>query len=157
MLDNAATTVLITWFHYMLATRKARFPVMHVYCWPYPRYMRLHFNDSKLTAVSPLSPCPCVCARTAGDITLIPGTVGFSLGSSGVMFQGFPGDFDTISRGSSSPSIESQYLSSVDSFGSPPASASQVRTISQMSLLWAIIREREFMCPFPTLSESLLL
>uniref|UniRef100_A0A4W5JJN6 FBJ murine osteosarcoma viral oncogene homolog B n=1 Tax=Hucho hucho TaxID=62062 RepID=A0A4W5JJN6_9TELE len=60
-----------------------------------------------------------------GDITLIPGTVGFALGSSGVMFQGFPGDFDTISRGSSSPSIESQYLSSVDSFGSPPSSASQ--------------------------------
>ncbi|XP_024268225.1 protein fosB isoform X2 [Oncorhynchus tshawytscha] len=60
-----------------------------------------------------------------GDVTLIPGTRGFSLGSSGVMFQGFPGDFDTISRGSSSPSIESQYLSSVDSFGSPPASASQ--------------------------------
>ncbi|XP_070987810.1 protein FosB isoform X1 [Oncorhynchus clarkii lewisi] len=60
-----------------------------------------------------------------GDVTLIPGTIGFSLGSSGVMFQGFPGDFDTISRGSSSPSIESQYLSSVDSFGSPPASASQ--------------------------------
>nr|XP_046150818.1 protein fosB-like isoform X2 [Oncorhynchus gorbuscha] len=60
-----------------------------------------------------------------GDVTLIPGTIGFSLRSSGVMFQGFPGDFDTISRGSSSPSIESQYLSSVDSFGSPPASASQ--------------------------------
>ncbi|XP_035647483.1 protein FosB-like isoform X2 [Oncorhynchus keta] len=60
-----------------------------------------------------------------GDVTLIPATIGFSLGSSGVMFQGFPGDFDTISRGSSSPSIESQYLSSVDSFGSPPASASQ--------------------------------
>uniref|UniRef100_A0A4W5NWY3 FBJ murine osteosarcoma viral oncogene homolog B n=1 Tax=Hucho hucho TaxID=62062 RepID=A0A4W5NWY3_9TELE len=41
------------------------------------------------------------------------------------MFQGFPGDFDSVSRGSSSPSIESQYFSSVDSFGSPPASASQ--------------------------------
>uniref|UniRef100_A0A4W5P0G3 FBJ murine osteosarcoma viral oncogene homolog B n=1 Tax=Hucho hucho TaxID=62062 RepID=A0A4W5P0G3_9TELE len=61
----------------------------------------------------------------AGDITLIPGTVGFSLGSAREMFQGFPGDFDSVSRGSSSPSIESQYFSSVDSFGSPPASASQ--------------------------------
>ncbi|XP_039624079.1 protein fosB isoform X1 [Polypterus senegalus] len=37
------------------------------------------------------------------------------------MYQGFPGDFDSGSRGSSSPSAESQYLSSVDSFGSPPA------------------------------------
>nr|XP_046172351.1 protein fosB-like isoform X3 [Oncorhynchus gorbuscha] len=61
----------------------------------------------------------------AGDITLTPGTVGFSLGSAREMFQGFPGDFDSVSRGSSSPSIESQYFSSVDSFGSPPASASQ--------------------------------
>ncbi|CAB1348566.1 unnamed protein product [Coregonus sp. 'balchen'] len=61
----------------------------------------------------------------AGDITLIPGTEGFSLGSARDIFQGFPGDFDSVSRGSSSPSIESQYLSSVDSFGSPPASASQ--------------------------------
>nr|XP_046172350.1 protein fosB-like isoform X2 [Oncorhynchus gorbuscha] len=60
-----------------------------------------------------------------GDITLTPGTVGFSLGSAREMFQGFPGDFDSVSRGSSSPSIESQYFSSVDSFGSPPASASQ--------------------------------
>ncbi|KAJ8405867.1 hypothetical protein AAFF_G00313040 [Aldrovandia affinis] len=39
------------------------------------------------------------------------------------MFQGFPGDLDTGSRCSSSPSTESQYLSSVDSFGSPPTSA----------------------------------
>ncbi|XP_069043914.1 protein FosB isoform X2 [Lepisosteus oculatus] len=39
------------------------------------------------------------------------------------MFQGFPGDFDSGSRGSSSPSAESQYLSSVDSFGSPPTTA----------------------------------
>uniref|UniRef100_A0A3Q4G938 FBJ murine osteosarcoma viral oncogene homolog B n=1 Tax=Neolamprologus brichardi TaxID=32507 RepID=A0A3Q4G938_NEOBR len=45
------------------------------------------------------------------------------------MYQGFPGDPDSGSRGSSSPSIESQYLSSVDSFGSPPTtSAPQVRT-----------------------------
>ncbi|NXP71823.1 FOSB protein, partial [Ramphastos sulfuratus] len=35
------------------------------------------------------------------------------------MFQGFPGDYDSGSRCSSSPSAESQYLSSVDSFGSP--------------------------------------
>lgn len=43
------------------------------------------------------------------------------------MYQGFPGDPDNGSRGSSSPSIESQYLSSVDSFGSPPTtSAPQV-------------------------------
>uniref|UniRef100_A0A3Q2P0C8 FBJ murine osteosarcoma viral oncogene homolog B n=1 Tax=Fundulus heteroclitus TaxID=8078 RepID=A0A3Q2P0C8_FUNHE len=43
------------------------------------------------------------------------------------MYQGFPGDPDSGSRGSSSPSIESQYLSSVDSFGSPPTtSAPQV-------------------------------
>ncbi len=41
------------------------------------------------------------------------------------MFQGFPGDPD--SRGSTSPSLESQYLSSVESFGSPPTtSAPQV-------------------------------
>uniref|UniRef100_G3P5Q3 FBJ murine osteosarcoma viral oncogene homolog B n=1 Tax=Gasterosteus aculeatus TaxID=69293 RepID=G3P5Q3_GASAC len=43
------------------------------------------------------------------------------------MYQGFPGDLDSGSRGSSSPSIESQYFSSVDSFGSPPTtSAPQV-------------------------------
>uniref|UniRef100_A0A3P8U746 FBJ murine osteosarcoma viral oncogene homolog B n=1 Tax=Amphiprion percula TaxID=161767 RepID=A0A3P8U746_AMPPE len=39
------------------------------------------------------------------------------------MYQGFPGDPDSGSRGSSSPSIESQYLSSVDSFGSPPTTS----------------------------------
>ncbi|XP_052008688.1 protein fosB isoform X1 [Xyrauchen texanus] len=57
-----------------------------------------------------------------GDIPFSPGTVGVSasLGSTGEMFQGFPGDPDTGSRGSSSPSLESQYLSSVESFGSPP-------------------------------------
>uniref|UniRef100_A0A3Q2DQD3 FBJ murine osteosarcoma viral oncogene homolog B n=1 Tax=Cyprinodon variegatus TaxID=28743 RepID=A0A3Q2DQD3_CYPVA len=50
------------------------------------------------------------------------------------MYQGFPGDPDSGSRGSSSPSIESQYLSSVDSFGSPPTtSAPQVSTgLSEM-------------------------
>lgn len=48
------------------------------------------------------------------------------------MFQAFPGDYDSGSRCSSSPSAESQYLSSVDSFGSPPtAAASQVRSRSQ--------------------------
>ncbi|XP_038623113.1 protein fosB [Tachyglossus aculeatus] len=42
------------------------------------------------------------------------------------MFQAFPGDYDSASRCSSSPSAESQYLSSVDSFGSPtPTAASQ--------------------------------
>lgn len=40
------------------------------------------------------------------------------------MYQGFPGEPDSGSRGSSSPSIESQYLSSVDSFGSPPTTSS---------------------------------
>ncbi|XP_027622768.1 protein fosB isoform X2 [Tupaia chinensis] len=40
------------------------------------------------------------------------------------MFQAFPGDYDSGSRCSSSPSAESQYLSSVDSFGSPPTAAS---------------------------------
>ncbi|XP_020835791.1 protein FosB isoform X1 [Phascolarctos cinereus] len=39
------------------------------------------------------------------------------------MFQAFPGDYDSASRCSSSPSAESQYLSSVDSFGSPTTAA----------------------------------
>ncbi|XP_041268165.1 protein fosB isoform X1 [Onychostruthus taczanowskii] len=39
------------------------------------------------------------------------------------MFQGFPGDYDSGSRCSSSPSAESQYLSPLDSFGSPGAAA----------------------------------
>ncbi|XP_030075238.1 protein FosB isoform X1 [Microcaecilia unicolor] len=39
------------------------------------------------------------------------------------MYQGFPGDYDSTSRCSSSPSAESQYLSSVDSFGSPTTGA----------------------------------
>lgn len=43
------------------------------------------------------------------------------------MFQGFPGDYDSGSRCSSSPSAESQYLSPLDSFGSPAAAgAAQV-------------------------------
>ncbi|XP_040903261.1 protein fosB isoform X4 [Toxotes jaculatrix] len=60
-----------------------------------------------------------------GDIALSPVTAGvaFSLGPCGEMYQGFPGDPDSGSRGSSSPSIESQCLSSVDSFGSPPTTS----------------------------------
>uniref|UniRef100_A0A3B1JNZ6 FBJ murine osteosarcoma viral oncogene homolog B n=1 Tax=Astyanax mexicanus TaxID=7994 RepID=A0A3B1JNZ6_ASTMX len=46
------------------------------------------------------------------------------------MFQGFPGDLDTGSRGSSSPSAESQYLSSVDSFGSPPTTSAPQECVS---------------------------
>ncbi|XP_033913754.3 protein FosB-like [Acipenser ruthenus] len=51
------------------------------------------------------------------------------------MYQGFPGGFDSGSRDSSSPSAESQYLSSVDSFASPPTTtASQECTgaVSEM-------------------------
>ncbi|XP_008280740.1 protein FosB isoform X1 [Stegastes partitus] len=60
-----------------------------------------------------------------GDISLSPVTAGVALplGPCGEMYQGFPGDPDSGSRGSSSPSIESQYLSSVDSFGSPPTTS----------------------------------
>lgn len=66
---------------------------------------------------------------TAGDHAFPTASVGVNsyFGPSGEMYQGFPGDPDNGSRGSSSPSIESQYLSSVDSFGSPPTtSAPQV-------------------------------
>ncbi|XP_051512339.1 protein FosB-like isoform X1 [Myxocyprinus asiaticus] len=67
-----------------------------------------------------------------GDIPFSPGTVGVSasLGSSREMFQGFPGDPDTGSRGSSSPSLESQYLSSVESFGSPPTTSAPQECVS---------------------------
>ncbi|XP_067275150.1 protein fosB isoform X2 [Pseudorasbora parva] len=67
-----------------------------------------------------------------GDIPFSPGTVGVSvcLGSTGEMFQGFPGDPDTGSRGSSSPSLESQYLSSVESFGSPPTTSAPQECVS---------------------------
>ncbi|XP_028276249.1 protein FosB isoform X3 [Parambassis ranga] len=67
-----------------------------------------------------------------GDIALSPVTAGvsFSLGPSGEMYQGFPGDPDSGSRGSSSPSIESQYLSSVDSFGSPPTTSAPQECVS---------------------------
>ncbi|XP_061537660.1 protein fosB isoform X2 [Phycodurus eques] len=53
-----------------------------------------------------------------------------SLGPRGEMYQGFPGDPDSGSRGSSSPSIESQYLSSVDSFGSPPTTSAPQECVS---------------------------
>ncbi|XP_047450525.1 protein fosB isoform X2 [Mugil cephalus] len=67
-----------------------------------------------------------------GDIPLSPVTAGvsFSFGPPGEMYQGFPGDPDTGSRGSSSPSIESQYLSSVDSFGSPPTTSAPQECVS---------------------------
>ncbi|XP_041653634.1 protein fosB isoform X2 [Cheilinus undulatus] len=67
-----------------------------------------------------------------GDIAPSPITAGvsFSLGPSGEMYQGFPGDADSGSRGSSSPSIESQYLSSVDSFGSPPTTSAPQECVS---------------------------
>ncbi|KAJ8385047.1 hypothetical protein AAFF_G00195770 [Aldrovandia affinis] len=67
-----------------------------------------------------------------GDIALFPGTAraSVSLGFAGEMFQGFPGDIDSGSRGSSSPSIESQYLSSVDSFGSPPTTGAPQECVS---------------------------
>ncbi|XP_077174751.1 protein FosB isoform X2 [Paroedura picta] len=47
------------------------------------------------------------------------------------MYQGFPGDYDSASRCSSSPSAESQYLSSVDSFGSPTAAAAAAASSAQ--------------------------
>ncbi|XP_029302747.1 protein FosB isoform X2 [Cottoperca gobio] len=69
-----------------------------------------------------------------GDIALslvdLTAGVAFSLSPSGEMYQGFPGDPDSGSRGSSSPSIESQYLSSVDSFGSPPTTSAPQECVS---------------------------
>ncbi|XP_039640889.1 protein fosB isoform X3 [Perca fluviatilis] len=67
-----------------------------------------------------------------GDIalSLVTAGVAFSLGRSGEMYQGFPGDPDSGSPGSSSPSIESQYLSSVDSFGSPPTTSAPQECVS---------------------------
>ncbi|XP_071352621.1 protein FosB isoform X4 [Trachinotus anak] len=67
-----------------------------------------------------------------GDIALSPVTAGvsFPLGPCGEMYQGFPGDPDSGSRGSSSPSIESQCLSSVDSFGSPPTTSAPQECVS---------------------------
>ncbi|XP_016307535.1 protein fosB-like isoform X1 [Sinocyclocheilus anshuiensis] len=55
-----------------------------------------------------------------GDIPFSPGTVGVSA---------FLGT-DTGSRGSSSPSLESQYLSSVESFGSPPTTSAPQECVS---------------------------
>ncbi|XP_017280113.1 protein fosB isoform X2 [Kryptolebias marmoratus] len=60
----------------------------------------------------------------------VPAGVAFPFGPSGEMYQGFPGDPDSGSRGSSSPSIESQYLSSVDSFGSPPTTIAPQECVS---------------------------
>ncbi|XP_031152499.1 protein fosB isoform X1 [Sander lucioperca] len=67
-----------------------------------------------------------------GDIalSLVTAGVAFSVGRSGEMYQGFPGDPDSGSPGSSSPSIESQYLSSVDSFGSPPTTSAPQECVS---------------------------
>lgn len=67
-----------------------------------------------------------------GDYPFSPGTLGVSasFGSTGEMYQGFPGDPDTGSRGSSSPSLESQYLSSVESFGSPPTTSAPQECVS---------------------------
>ncbi|XP_034556563.1 protein fosB isoform X2 [Notolabrus celidotus] len=67
-----------------------------------------------------------------GDIAppLVAAGVSFSFDPSGEMYQGFPGDPDSGSRGSSSPSIESQYLSSVDSFGSPPTTSAPQECVS---------------------------
>lgn len=60
------------------------------------------------------------------------------------MFQAFPGDYDSGSRCSSSPSAESQYLSSVDSFGSPPtAAASQVSSRSQRCYFWWLCEKKK--------------
>ncbi|RVE64880.1 hypothetical protein OJAV_G00130310 [Oryzias javanicus] len=62
--------------------------------------------------------------------SLVTAGVSFSFGPCGEMYQGFPGDPDSGSRGSSSPSIESQYLSSVDSFGSPPTTSAPQECVS---------------------------
>ncbi|XP_053279467.1 protein fosB isoform X2 [Pleuronectes platessa] len=52
----------------------------------------------------------------------------FSPSPCGAMYQGFPGDPDSGSPGSSSPSIEC--LSSVDSFGSPPTTSAPQECVS---------------------------
>ncbi|MGH0168982.1 UNVERIFIED_CONTAM: hypothetical protein FKN15_059061 [Acipenser sinensis] len=49
------------------------------------------------------------------------------------MYQGFPGGFDSGSRDSSSPSAESQYLSSVDSFASPPTTTASQECTAAVS------------------------
>ncbi|MBN3319063.1 FOS protein, partial [Atractosteus spatula] len=84
-----------------------------------------------LSLTSPACRVCCVCWPAACRAAEAPqGRTHRSLGSGGEMFQGFPGDFDSGSRGSSSPSAESQYLSSVDSFGSPPTTAAPQRGIA---------------------------
>ncbi|XP_034723194.1 protein fosB isoform X2 [Etheostoma cragini] len=65
-----------------------------------------------------------------GNSKKISNGLAFSLGRSGEMYQGFPGDPDSGSPRSSSPSIESQYLSSVDSFGSPPTTSAPQECVS---------------------------
>ncbi|XP_034025101.1 protein fosB isoform X2 [Thalassophryne amazonica] len=67
-----------------------------------------------------------------GDVSFsaVAAGVPVSLGPSGEMYQGFPGDPDSGSRGSLSPSLESQYLSSVDSFGSPPTTSAPQECVS---------------------------
>ncbi|XP_070686047.1 protein FosB isoform X2 [Pempheris klunzingeri] len=69
-------------------------------------------------------------STSPGNRKEIRNGVVFSLGPSGEMYQGFPGDPDSGSRGSSSPSIESQYHSSVDSFGSPPTTSAPQECVS---------------------------
>ncbi|MED6273880.1 hypothetical protein CHARACLAT_010801 [Characodon lateralis] len=62
--------------------------------------------------------------------SLVTAGAAFSFSPSGEMYQGFPGEPDSGSRGSPSPSIESQYLSSVDSFGSPPTTSAPQECVS---------------------------
>ncbi|XP_030259731.1 protein FosB isoform X2 [Sparus aurata] len=88
--------------------------------------MQLFWKETK--SISPefnrkISNCDIALSRVTAGVT-------FSLGPSGEMYQGFPGDPDNVSRGSSSPSIESQYLSSVDSFGSPPTTSAPQECVS---------------------------
>ncbi|KAK2506139.1 hypothetical protein MC885_012474 [Smutsia gigantea] len=74
------------------------------------------------------------------------------------MFQAFPGDYDSGSRCSSSPSAESQYLSSVDSFGSPPtAAASQTSQDAHPNLTASLFTHSEVQVlgdPFPVVNPS---
>ncbi|XP_016887783.1 protein FosB isoform X2 [Cynoglossus semilaevis] len=63
-------------------------------------------------------------------LSTVTAGVTLSLGPYGEMYQGFPGDPDSGSRESSSPSVESQCLSSVDSFGSPSTSTAPQECVS---------------------------
>nr|XP_057936855.1 protein fosB isoform X2 [Doryrhamphus excisus] len=78
--------------------------------------MQLFWKDNR-------SSSPGTSKKTTNGATL-------PFGPPGEMYQGFPGDHDSGSRGSSSPSIESQYLSSVDSFGSPPTTSAPQECVS---------------------------